>query len=291
MYQHWADRAYLQAWCDPECPASYDPFVWVFDAQSRNGKSRSLKKLFREPHLYTGSDDDPMYLEQSLQRLLDEFLRVRDETIVQGRPLVARDCATLCAFAIAGFARTPKQRKIHQALWGRMHEIADDLASRDGTVPPSERDRMPISLTSATGDKKITLADLRELAARPLQRTILPATFAAGPALGHIPLRIVAARTEPGFITSDAAVAIFNPVTYPEADLAHTATEVTLPVSPHFMAVWASRWVAAPNSSYVEGEEDFVDTLNRRTRVFCQKQFVVQKNVTRDAWYNAPGAD
>ena len=35
--QHFVPRTYLKAWCDPNVPAKHEPYVWIFQRDSREG--------------------------------------------------------------------------------------------------------------------------------------------------------------------------------------------------------------------------------------------------------------
>lgn len=285
MDQHWVDRAYLEVWCDPNCPEEWEPFVWVFDATTRKGRRRAPKNIFKEPHMYTmpeGGKGDPLSLEKSLQKLCDEFLRVRDAKVLYGRKLDGQDLAWLCMFAAAKFARTPKNRAHTRATWGHMADVVEDLAKGSGKDSSGE---IPVFVKGLEGSEmKTSLRRLREIEAHPLQRMLAPAVFAMSEQLARIPLIILHNEAAPGFVTSDAPVVLFNP-TARMPGLGHPDTEVTLPLTPHHMLIWSGRFRAERNGYYIDVDMDMVDIMNRRTLYFCDKEFVVQTSSVRDEWF------
>ena len=142
MDQHWVDRAYLEVWCDPNCPEEWEPFVWVFDATTRKGRRRAPKNIFKEPHMYTmpeGGKGDPLSLEKSLQKLCDEFLRVRDAKVWMGENSTDRTwrgCACSRPPSSPALRRTVRT---HVQRRGHMADVVEDLAK--GSVVPGERDQ------------------------------------------------------------------------------------------------------------------------------------------------------
>jgi hypothetical protein len=285
MNQHWVDRAYLEAWCDPSCPEGWEPFVWLFDATTRKGKRRAPKNIFKEPHMYTmpeGSTGDPLSLEKSLQKLCDEFLRVRNEKVLYRRLLDGQDRAWLGMFAAAKFSRTPKNRAHTRSTWGHMADVVEDLARAHGKDSSGE---IPVFMKGFKGtEMRTSLRRLREIEAHPLQRMLVPAVFGMSDHLARMPLLVLHNAGSPGFVTSDAPVVLFNP-TARMPGLGHPDTEVTLPLSPHHMAIWTRQFAADRNGYYIDVDSDMVDILNRRTLYFCDKEFVAQADSVRDEWF------
>ncbi|MBO2970436.1 DUF4238 domain-containing protein, partial [Burkholderia pseudomallei] len=46
--QHYVPASYLKAWCDPDCPATHEPYVWVFERDGTSRHRRAPHKLFTE---------------------------------------------------------------------------------------------------------------------------------------------------------------------------------------------------------------------------------------------------
>ena len=287
MDQHWVDRAYLEVWCDPVCPDGWEPFVWVFDIATREGKRRAPKNIFKESHMYTmpeGSKGDPLTLEKGLQKLCDEFLRVRKEKVLPRQKLDGQDLAWLCIFAAAKFFRTPKNRAHTLATWGRMAELVEDLAMGNGGDPNRE---IPVTMKGMEGKEMTTsLRRLREIEAYPMQSMLMPAVLAMSERLARLPALILHNDSVPGFVTSDAPVALFNPSARMPG-LGHSDTEVTLPLSPQHMAIWSNQFTPERNGFYVDVDMEMVDLMNRRTIYFCDSQFVAQQGVSRAEWFRA----
>jgi hypothetical protein len=285
MNQHWVDRAYLEAWCDPDCPKEWEPFVWVFARTTPKGKRRAPKNIFKEPHMYTmpeGGKGDPLSIEKSLQKLCDEFLRVRNEKVLLRRKLDGQDRARLCMFAATKFSRTPKSRAHTRATWGHMADVLEDLAKGSGKDPSSE---IPVFMKGFKGtEMKTSLRRLREIEAHPLQRMLVPAVFAMSDQLARMPLLVLHNEATPGFVTSDAPVVLFN-MTARMPGLGHPDTEVTLPLSPRHMAIWSRQFKTERTGYYIDVDMDMVDIMNQRTIYFCDKEFVTQTSSVRAEWF------
>jgi hypothetical protein len=132
-------------------------------------------------------------------------------------------------------------------------------------------------------EHKISLADIQEVAAHPLQRTVASTMTSLGRLLAEVPVGILCTEMSPGFITSDAPVVMFNPTArFPVLD--HPDTEVTLPLSPNHCAMWTRHFADMGSGFLAELESEQVDRLNRRTRAHRQAQFVAQKPTMKDEW-------
>jgi uncharacterized protein DUF4238 len=190
-------------------------------------------------------------------------------------------------FAAAKFFRTPKNRAHTRATWGHMVDVVEDLAKSNGKDPTGE---VPVFMKGLEGrEMKTSLGRLREIEAQPLQRMLVPAVFAMSDQLARMPVLVLHNEATPGFVTSDAPVVLFNP-TARMPGLGHPDTEVTLPLSPHHMAIWSRQFAGERNGYYVDVDTDMADVMNRRTLYFCDKEFVAQTRAVRNEWFQRSGA-
>jgi hypothetical protein len=91
--QHWVPRSYLNAWCDPDCPVLYVPYVHVFRRDGAYVGRRAPKNLFTENNLYTIKGKDgarDLRLEHGLSTIEDEFARLRPK-IERREPLTPEE--------------------------------------------------------------------------------------------------------------------------------------------------------------------------------------------------------
>jgi hypothetical protein len=155
-----------------------------------------------------------------------------------------------------------------------------------------------VKFRTPSGDEDVPMEHLRSLAAQPVQHTLIQSTLTDSKMLGAMPMRIYCTDSAPGFITSDAPFVLVNPDLQAthfgrSPGLGQPGAEASLPLSPRKMIVWARSLNPDPDELYRDAEPPLVDELNRRTRWHCEKHFVVQRNVTKDYWFERgePPAD
>ena len=56
--QHYIPQFYLREFTDPETPASYEPYVWMYEHESKKWKNKSPKKIASKPDFYTFVDQE-----------------------------------------------------------------------------------------------------------------------------------------------------------------------------------------------------------------------------------------
>jgi hypothetical protein len=122
--QHWVPSSYLGAWCDPDRPPKYDPYVWIFPKDGGNGQRKSPRNIFAETDFYTihlpdGARD--LSLEHGLATFETRFSRIRETRIDKRQPLSAED------------KRVNKSLDIRD--WTRGNEIIRDWEIA-GTIQP-----------------------------------------------------------------------------------------------------------------------------------------------------------
>src|SRR5215469_14705709 len=88
--QHVIPRCYLKQFVDPRTPAGQEPYVWIFDRESRRGKKRAPKNILTETDLYTfeAKNGAKNYaLEKSLAQIESDYAEVFEKTIGRRIPL------------------------------------------------------------------------------------------------------------------------------------------------------------------------------------------------------------
>src|SRR5579863_4393420 len=102
--QHIIPKCYLKQFVDPDTPTAQEPYVWIFDSGSKQGKKRAPKNVLTETDIYTfeGRDGTKNYsLEKSLAQIESDYASVFEEKINRHLPLNAGEHLVLCAF-VAG---------------------------------------------------------------------------------------------------------------------------------------------------------------------------------------------
>ena len=270
-------------------PEDQEPYVWRFPKEGGEGKRKAPHKLFTESEMYTlrapdGSRD--LRLEHGLADLEDAFARVRTDRILPGHSLSAADQFEVFAFIAAMHSRTPKQRDHWKEQW---QGILDDMKSmRDQMrkMTPEQRKAMPPSIGS--GGPSMGIEEVEQLATNPVPALLISGMQQMLPALMQFNLSILTTSSEPGFITSDAPCALFDPEVhrrpfpYNAIGLMYPTVEISLPIGPSALALLTRKEL----TGYVPVPMPIVDDLNRRTRAYSSEYFVVDKNEVRSIWFD-----
>jgi len=143
--QHYVPESYLKAWCDPNSPENYEPYVWVFSKDTYRGKPKAPTNIFFERDLYTieikGERD--LSIEKSLAQIENEFVNVRKNILERHKPLSLSDKITICAFSAAMYSRTLAS----EGRWKPVWEEAEN--------------KMKLMLELAKTDRPTTLEDFQ----------------------------------------------------------------------------------------------------------------------------------
>lgn len=289
--QHWVPKSYLEAWTDPDRPPRHDPFVWVFPKDGSISKRRAPRNLFTESDMYTLTLEDgtrDLSIEHGLSGLENAFATVRRNTLSRRRRLSDSDHIIIRAFIAATQARSRLQRDHWQDQWQGVLEDMEALREAMEKASPEQRKAMSSISKLNSGSETLGEADVRSLAERPLQHTLVPLMQQQVVLLAPMTLTILCTNSEPGFITSDAPCVWFDPEAYKRPfpfdspGLMYDTIEITLPVSPFQLAVLSRRDL----QPYLDIPDHLVDEFNRRTRAHCQEEFVVRRDLTRPAWFD-----
>jgi hypothetical protein len=290
---HWVPECYLRAWWDPASPIGKKPHVWRIDRTTRTGEALSVDQVFVKTHLYTFRKSDgsrDFEIEKTLSKVETAFSRVMRDKVTRGKPISIRDRAWLTVFTATMLARTLAQRDNVRQQWKRAVEIGEDMERALKSMTPEQRQRvagLPRSSTDKT--RSLTLDQVRDLVAQPLQHTVPPMTVAATDILSKMGMAILTTKDELGFISSDNPCAIHDPTAYRRPPihrspgLGHESAEVTLPLSPNHLLIFT--WLQAPSIEYLPLKGELVDELNRRTQFFSSKHLICRKNESRDHWF------
>jgi hypothetical protein len=241
--------------------------------------------------MYTMTLEDgtrDLSIEHGLSGLEDTFAKIRKNVISQRRGISESEHLVVRAFMAAAQARSRLHRDHWQEQWKGVLEDMEALRQAMAKASPAQRKSMATLSSSGSASERLTEADVRRLADKPLQHTLVPVIQQQLVRLAPMTLTILCTANDPGFITSDAPCVWFDPDAYKRpfpfnaTGLIYDTIEITLPVSPSQLAV-LSRINLPP---YVDIPDHLVDEFNRRTRAHCQDEFVVRRNVTRPVWFD-----
>ena len=292
--QHWIPQSYLFPWCDPDSPVGQEPYVWVFDRDSRNGQRRAPKNIFWETHLYSDfekPEPERFRLERGLSRIEKEFRDLRERKLMSRKRLTMRDKGLLVTFAAIMHGRTRLQRNHHREQFGRIVEHAEAIKADIEQMTPEERKRLPQSMSSSSRVPSISLGDMRAVVRQPMTHVFPAFVKAEAAILAKMNCALIVAESELGFITSDAPCVHHDPEMYRRplmyrGGLGYRTAEVTLPLTPNLLLLCG--WILESDMKYGNLGPEYVDEFNRRTQFYCDKQYVVRRNATKDHWFD-PG--
>lgn len=291
--QHFIPRSYLKAWCDPSTPAGHEPYVWRFAADGTNPRRKAPDNIFHQTDLYTIHGPDgarDLRLERGLSGLEGEFVGIRDTVLAAERDLDPRQHVLLCAFTAAQHARTPRQRDHLSEQWGRVVAMADRMREWAKTATPEQK-RAAAGIGHGDPSRSLTYDQVKAMAEKPLQTTLLPMIRVETPHLTRLDLLVLTTDDPQGFITSDSPCVWFDsegykrPPLYQGPGLIYPSIEITLPVSPSQMILLNRRGL----TGYRRVPATAVDEMNRRTRFHCGEHFVTNTNATRPIWFDPGG--
>lgn len=290
--QHFVPACYLKAWKDPDCRIDHKPYVWVFDKDGSNVRNKAPENIFHETDMYTISLPDGkrnLVLESGLQQLETHFARIRQLRFRQGQPLNEEEHVLLCAFIAAAHARTPSNRAHQKEQWARPLEMMEELNERMRSATDEQKARMAaMTPPRASSGPSMTLDQIRELHATPIQKLLFPTIKALTPLLSKLDFAVFETTDDVGFITSDNPCVWFDseaykrPPLYRAPALMYSSIEIVMPISPMHCVLLNRQNI----NGYINAGSTEVAEINRRIRFGAEEYFVVRKNWKSDYWFD-----
>lgn len=291
--QHFIPSSYLEAWCDPNTPPKQTPYVWMFSKDGSQVSKKAPQKIFYETDMYTiitPEGDRDLHLEYNLSRVESEFAKVRTRKIGRKQRTTSQEHLVLCMFVAAMFARTKAYGKHQSNQWQQVLDMAEKIQVVMDKATPEERKRMSMALSSphTKNQKSFSVDEARELAEKPIQSLLSANVMYTAPFLFERPYLILEAPMGSSFITSDDPCVWFDPANYESprpfgaGGLVSPTLEITLPLSPKQMLFFGSKLIAS--GLYMPIENETVDNLNRRTRLFSDEFFISNNSKVKLSW-------
>lgn len=292
--QHFVPESYLKAWCDPACPADYEPYVWLFNRDGSNPRKKAPSNIFKETNFYTIEKADgtrDLSLEHGLAGLEGKFAQIRREKLENEAPMTEEEHAYLMLFVATAQFRTRSSRDHHAGQWQNALEVMDDFDGSMKKATPEQRRRASgLSGRSSSEDKSLSHEQVKNLAKTPLQMMMPGILRAVTPVLTNMNMLIFTADDPVGFITSDTPVTWYDPEAYKlpplyrSPALGSPTIEVTMPISPRQCLLLA--WQCP--TGYTRASGQALDELNRRHRALCGEHYVVQTDTKNECWFEEP---
>jgi hypothetical protein len=271
--QHTIPRSYLASWIDPVTPTGQTGAIWRISKDRSEKWRRSPEKTFRETDRYTirvkdGTRD--LSVESTLGQTETDFQPIL-MNIRRRQSLTALQRAKLAIFTAAMMGRSKKQGNHWLAQWieqvGKVKRMEGKLGSA-GERPLSEQLEQGLENSHAN--------------------TVMNIIRAAAPVLSSMTLTILTTSDTDGFITSDAPAVMYNPTAhrlppfYRSPGLLQAEVEVSLPLSPHELALYCRQPL---HLLYTPIPDNYLDEANRTTYFFADEEFISWKGNTREVWF------
>lgn len=289
--QHFIPQTYLRAWCDPNTPPNYTPYVWRFNRDGSDPRKKAPEKIFQETDMYTikgPNGERDLRLEKGLASLESDFAVIRDKKLKSQKIISKNEFFTICTFIAAMEARTKAMREHQANQWGKILDIAN-MVKGAAEKAQSEGKEYKSSFTPHQFSRAVPV-DFEQLEAtvkNPLQNLMLPMIEVITPLLSMMDMIVFETQEEPGFITSDHPCVWFDPEAYKQhpafrsPGLGSPSIEVILPVSNKQTILLTHK----DGNGYVDANEKVVNEINRRVILHAYEYFVANSKVTKDSWF------
>jgi len=269
--QHVIPKCYQKSWLAPDCPADYEPYVWLVTKDGKEKRKKAPKNVFAENEKYTISLTDgsrDLVVENNLMQVEDAFVSILPK-IKNRQRLDMEEMGSLCIFTASMYARTNDMGSRWKTFLTEIHR----------QVVTGERDNNAPAITSVM---------TKDLVAHAHPYSVQATLKSLPQMLFRMSLTILETDDELGFITSDTPCVWRDPDAYklPPGlrfpSLGRPKIEVSLPVTPHQALVFSHSNVRG----YMHVHPRYRDELNRRVVSGCGQYFISWKGETKAAWFD-----
>jgi putative sterol carrier protein len=271
--QHTIPRSYLASWIDPVTPTGQTGAIWRISKDRLEKWRRSPVNTFTETDRYTIRMKDGtrnLFVENTLGQTESDFQPIL--TAIRRREnLTALQRAKLAIFTAAMMGRSKKQGDHWLAQW---KDYVEKIKRMEGRL-------------ARTGERPLS-EQLEQSLENSHANLVIDTIRAAAPVLLSMTLTIVTTNDTDGFITSDAPAVMYNPSSYKfppffrSPGLLQTDVEVSMPLSPHALALYCRKPL---HLLYTPIPDKYVDEFNRTTYFFADEEFISWKGHTREIWF------
>jgi hypothetical protein len=265
--QHIIPQCYLKQFVDPNTPAGYEPYVWIFERNSKIGKKKAPKNILAETDFYTLEGGD-YSIEKSLAQIESEYSAIFEKKIKNKLPLTPYEHAIFCAFVAAMLQRTVRQKENIEGFVGQLVDWAKQLEIVHGAEPKSS-----VAWEATKKDAhKISVIEMVPEIAKIL--TKMNVAF------------LCTKNKRVAYITSDSPAHLFNSKLQfqrwfsPAFGQRHV--EVRMPLSPEISVCFS--WVNNVRG-YLAATEDMVHNDNRMTYGYSHQYFIANSPKVKWRWF------
>ena len=265
--QHIIPQCYLKQFVDPNTPSGHEPYVWIFERDTKKGKKKAPKNILAETDFYTLQGGD-YSIEKTLAQIESEYSVIFEKKIKNRLPLTPYEHAIFCAFVAAMLQRTVKQKEHIEHFMDQMIGWAKQLETVHGSEPKSSKE-----WEEAKKDAhKVSVIEMVPEIAKIL--TGMNLAF------------LCSKNKRVSFITSDSPAYLFNSQMqfqrmFPPA-FGQKHVEVRMPLSPEISVCFS--WVNNVRG-YLEATEDMVHNDNRMLFGHSHQYFIANSENLRRRWF------
>ena len=113
--QHYIPQFYLREFTDPETPNGHEPYVWVYEHESKKWKKKSPKNIASKPDYYSFVDQEDKRrneIEKGLSTIEGKTASIYRNKICTRQQLTIQEKATIAEFIVLMVTRVPSFHNI-----------------------------------------------------------------------------------------------------------------------------------------------------------------------------------
>lgn len=248
------------------------------EKHEKTGRKKSPTNIFHENNMYTISKNGErnLKIEDALGAVETKFPSIRDK-LLKFDSLDYKDHALLCGFVATMYARTRSQLNNFSENW---KQPLGFLQAMDKWKFKEKYNITPLISTGSVA-ANFTIEEVKVMVENPEQHIMPQIIQELAPRLTLLDIAVFHTDDPIGFITSDSPC-IWYDFTERLPSLDSKTIELSMPISPNRLVVFNNAGV----TGYFKIETDYLDELNRRTRLYARSNFVVNQNQVRNIWFD-----
>ncbi|MFA6992559.1 MAG: DUF4238 domain-containing protein [Candidatus Gracilibacteria bacterium] len=263
--QHIIPQCYLKQFVDAKTPLGHEPYVWIFERDTKIGKKKAPKNILAETDFYTLGGN--YSIENSLAQIEGQYSLIFEKKIRNKIPLDPHEHIIFCVFVAAMLQRTSKQKEhienqVDQIIsWAKQLEMVHSAEPKPSLAwEAAKKDAHKISVIEMV--PKITKI------------------------LSKMNLAFFCTKNKRvSFITSDSPVYLFNGQMqfqqFPPA-FGQKHVEVRMPLSPEISVCFS--WINNLRG-YLVATEDIVHNDNRMVYGHSHQYFIGNSEKVKWRWF------
>lgn len=264
--QHIIPQCYLRQFVDSKTPKGYEPYVWIFERNTKVGKKRAPKNILAETDFYTLKGD--YVIEKTLAQIEGEYSVIFEKKIKDKIPLDSYEHLIFCAFVAAMLQRTLKQKENIEHFIDQIVDHAKQLEMVHGAPP------------KASLEWEKHKEDAHKLTVIQMIPEIAKILYKMNVAF------LCTKDKRVSYITSDSPAYLFNSKLqfqrFYSPGLGQKHVEVRMPLSPEVSVCFS--WVNNLRG-FLEATEDMVHNDNRMVYGHAHQYFIANSEKLNRRWF------